>query len=231
MTKLSWKGMRMRFCWFIVAAALVLASAGSAATITDFTAAAHPGAPFDISTVNSAFIWNSADVLNSTIVCSNPQGCSGPVIDFEVVGTGLSDAVPMTVSLVGTFGPIPPPPSRGRTNAVADILQIDGSVDLTLNGDPAGPNSFSQWPGRFNITIASLSVAGASGPGDFDIVGTLNLSMPTGTQLALSTGDSLQVSIFPPDIPEPPAAMLLFAGMGLIGLARLRSRLVRGSQG
>jgi len=218
----------MRFCcWFIAPATLLLASVGSGATITDFTATAHPGAPFDISTVNSAFIWNSADVINSTIVCSNAQGCSGAAIDFEVVGSGLSDAVPMTVSLVGTFGSILPPPTRGRTNAAADILQIDGSVDLTLNGDPAGPNSFSQWPGRLNITIASMDIGGASDPGNFDIRGTLNLSMPAGTQLALSTGDSLQVSIFPPALPEPPAAMLLFTGIALIALARLRTRLLR----
>ena|SRR5579884_1431240 len=220
----------MKSCCLTIPTFLLATALSSAAGITEFTAVAHPGAPFTVDPLNSTFISESADVFNSTITCSNPAGCSGGAIDFEVTGAGLGSVIPMTVSLVATFGPVTPPPDRGRFN-VNDLVvnQVDGSVDLMLNGDPMPSYTFSQMPGQFNITLATLGLGPASGAGDFDITGTLNLSMPNSTLLALNTGDSLQISIFPP-VPEPPAVWLLAVGIMLIGLAKFRARVHGKSQ-
>src|SRR5581483_2213137 len=143
-----------------------------AATIAGITDSADASTPFGGSVGSPTFTGSTANVTGSTFTCRTGP-CSGTAVDFEIVGTGLTGTTPLTITIDGTISEFV---IITGVSADSALDSESGTVHVAFKGNPASEQSypFTMSFGSFSETIATTSLPGLPGNGDFDLVGTLD---------------------------------------------------------
>jgi len=200
-----------------------LAAPAATVTITNFTAS--PGddsANFTTDVINSTFDSTSVRITNSSISCGSfhDGACGSIAADFEITGNNLTTTTPLNIHIDGSVTFIPPITSIGTTSA-EDSTTVIGDLKYWVTSAPSLQTSIPfSVTGDFDKDLANTFAPPENINGDFDISGTLSLTLEPGQTITLPS--SLAFTLTPASVPEPSSALLLAGGLGLAWLGRRR---------
>lgn len=106
---------------------------------------------------------------------------------------------------------------------ICDAIQVETSCEIGNSFAAAGTLALSILPGDYTLQVA-LTTQAANGTADFGNTARLHLRLPEGVSIESDSGTFLASAVPISAVPEPAAAALLLAGLGVVVLAGRRGR-------
>lgn len=205
-----------------LAAILFGTVSASAVTITSFTATPDNTGGFVPDTVNGTSDSTSVRITNTFVGCpaTSSSACTGLFADFRITGTDLVANSTVTIHMDGAVQPIP-----STISSASLIDSATGTISFWPTGLKLPQTTITHTysvSGAFDKDIATDQIPQTLAA--FDFSGNVSITLQPGQELALPSSLSLTFAgpAGPAGVPEPSAALLLGAGLGLVGLAKFR---------
>lgn len=107
---------------------------------------------------------------------------------------------------------------------ICDAIQVETTCEIGNSFAATGTLALPILPGNYYLQVALTTQAANNGTADFGNTARLYLRLPEGVSIASDSGTFLASAVPISAVPEPSAAALLLAGLGVVVLVGRRGR-------